>query len=735
MKKICLALFILLTVVTVRADLLFSDGLNYADGLIENDGLWYCYSPASPYQDAFVTNGLLIMNAANNDSVAAPTNGVTYTFPQVIYASFTINVSKLPSVNGGYFVDLMDNGGTNAAHVFIDTKDTVVPGTYHLGIANYATSVNTAGATNFPMDLATGVTYQVVINWDEVNGYGANLWINPSSEVDSYVYGNDTTNNSYMLTLPVTQIEFSPYGAVEAIGDVMIGISFSDVMTNVAQLPVIGVEPQGTTNYSGDNWTLYTAASGMDVTYRWLSNNVPMSDDGATIVGSTQNILNLTNMQASANYSVVASDSAGSVTSAVAVVSIITTPTPPFFTVQPQSGTNSALSPVTLTALAGGTGPIAYQWYFEPVGGSSFSPLSGATGPALSFSASYANSGSYYVTATGGNNVGSQNSAIANLVVIPPPLVSIGSMHNYIQNLNGNSGNLNGGQIFNVQGVVTTIGQVLSKTSSEFFIQDGTGGCLVYAGGFNVTNTPPVGALVNVVSPAESYYGELEMDPTTTAATNAVIILSTDNPLPATITANLGLWATNNCAVQGNYGWSNQCSLVTMTNVYLYASSSGTAVSGNFPTNGTKALYAFQNPYVSGLTIVQQPYVEIYVYTYTNAANLMNTNYFGKPIPCFCREITGAMAVYAPTQPELYPSRYADFVTNQPAPFAACLTTCNGVNHLTWPAAPGSTYTVYTATNLLGPWTPTCGMCYYPCTGIYMETNCAASRFYKVSTP
>jgi len=717
-------MFVLLTVVTVRADLLFSDGLNYSDGLIETDGLWYCYSPASPDQDAFVTNDLLILNSANHDAVAAPTNGVVYSAPQLIYASFTINVSQLPSVNGGYFVQLMDNTNNNAAHVFIDTKGTVVPGTYRLGIANFATSINTVGATNFPMDLATGVTYQVVINWDEVNGYGANLWINPSSEGDNYVYGNDTTNDAYLLTLPVTQIGFSPYGAVEAIGDVMIGTSFNDVMTNVTQLPVIGVEPQPTNFYSGNNYTLYTAASGMDVTYQWLSNNVPMSDDGVTVVGSQSNVLNLTNLQNTVNYSVVATDSAGSVTSAVAQVTVNVTPTPPFFTIQPQGQTNSLLSPVTLTALADGTGPINYQWYFEPAGGNTFGQVTGATSPIYSFTAGYPNSGSYYVTATGGD--GSYNSATVNVLVIPPPLVSIGYMHNYITNYSGNV-TVNGGQIFDVEGVVTSIGQIISKTAPEFFIQDGTGGCLVYAGGFNITNVPPVGTLVNVISPAESYYGELEMDPTTGASTNAVLVLSTNNPLPATIPLNLPVMATN---TMGTYGLAVQCSLVTLTNVYLYSSSAGAAVSGNFPTNSSKTLYAFQQPYSAG-----EPYMTIYLVTYTNAANLLNTNFWGKPIPSHVYELTGEMGIYSPTEPEIYPTRYEDFVSTPPASFSVSIAVTNGIPQLAWPAVVGSTYSVYSATNILGPWTQTFGLGYYPSVGAYTDTNGASSAFYRVSSP
>ena len=733
MKKLIVALFSLVLAATAaHAQLLFSDDLNYANGCIETDGLWFAYSPAAPAQNAFVTNDLLILApGTSEDSVAAPfTNNSGNT---LVFGSFTINVSQLPSVNGGYFaVFMQDSNNVDVAdvgHVFIDTKNTTVPGTYRLGVADFATSITTAGATNFPVDLATGITYQVVFSYDPNNSdplAGATIWVNPSSENDFNVFANDSGGSAEQTAIGtnISAIGFSPYTSA-AISDVMVGLNFTDVMTNVVQLPVIGIQPQGTSLYAGNPTTLYTAASGMDVSYQWLSNSVPLTDNGVTIIGSVSNVLVLSNLQATASYSVVATTTAGSVTSAVAVVSVNTTPTQPFFTLQPVGETNSLDSPVSLTAAANGSGIMSYQWYFEASGGSSFSPLSGQTGQTLSFTAAYANSGLYYVTATGSD--GSANSATVSVLVIPPTLVSLAYMHaNCISNLDINA-SINGGEVFNVEGVVTSIGQIESKTTAEFFIQDGTGGCLVYAGGFNPTNAPPVGALVNVISPAESYYGELEMDPTTTSPTNAVIVLSTNNPLPATIPLNLPLIATN---TMGTYGQAIQCSLVTMTNVYLYSSASGAAVSGTFPANGTKALYAFQQPYSAG-----EPYVEVYVYTYTNSANLLNTNYFNQPIPSFCYELTGAMGIYSPTQPELYPSRFADFVTTKPASFKTTVAVTNGLPTLTWPTTVGQTYSVYSATNLLGPWTQTFGLGYYPSVGSFKDTNANGAAFYQISTP
>jgi len=305
---------------------------------------------------------------------------------------------------------------------------------------------------------------------------------------------------------------------------------------------------------------------------------------------------------------------------------------------------------------------------------------------------------------------------------VPPSLVTIGFLHGFLTNTPPNNNYFPvGSTLFNVQGVVTSFGEMMSQTYSEFFIQDGTGAAVVFLNGFGNTNLAPVGALVSVTGEVEEYYGALEL---VLANPTNINVISYNNPLPATALLNVPLMATN---PMGTYGINIQCSLVTITNAYLYSSSSGAAVSGTFAVNSHTALYAFAQPYSAG-----QPYMELYVYTYTNAVNQLNTNFFGKTIPSYAYQVTGEMGIYSTTVAEVYPTRYEDFVTVTNAPFKVGLTVSNGVSQLTWPAVNGSTYSVYSATNLLGPWTQIFGG-YYP-TGIYKATNSAAAQFYKVST-
>ncbi len=738
MKKITtlITTFVILSffaAMSVRATVLFHDALNYPDGCIENDGLWYAYTPAVPKLDAMVTNHLLILNQNNSDAVAAPSNNFTITNTPpgntLVYGSFTINVSSLPSYNGGYFADFKDNTNDYVGHIFIVTKGTVVPGTYRLGIDNAATSSSASGVQYFPLDLATDITYQVVFSYDKNDSdplAGATLWVNPASDSDANVYGTDAITNSYQQNIVISQIAFSQYASqgVAAIGNVMVGTTFSDVLTQAPQVPVIGIGPQSTNIYAGNNLVFYTAASGLgQLSYQWLSNNVPLTESG-TVVGSQSNVVALLNLQNTANYSVAVANSAGSSTSAVAVVTVNTTSTPAFFTSQPYGATNTYGSTITLSALADGTGPMSYQWYFEPNGGSSFTALGSPnnSGTLSLTSVNFSESGSYYVAATGGAG-GPTNSVTVSVLVVPPSLVTIGFLHSFLTN-NPPSGNYYpvGSTLFNVQGVVTSFGEVGSLTYSDFFIQDGTGGAMVYLGAPN-TNQAPVGALVSVTGEVEEYYGQLEL----VANPTNVNVISYNNPLPAPVLLNLPLMATNPL---GAYGIGIQCSLVTLTNVYLYSSASGAAVSGTYAVNSHTALYAFQQPYSAG-----QKYMELYVYTYTNAVNQLNTNFFGKTIPNYAYQVTGEMGMYSTTAPEIYPTRFADIVTDAPAPFAVGLTVSNGVTQLTWPpGVAGSTYSVYSATNLLGPWTQTFGAGYYPA-GIYTVTNTAAAWFYRVSTP
>jgi hypothetical protein len=750
MKKLTVfALFSLLAGMSLHASLLFSDALNYPDGCIETDGLWYCYSPASPKLDAYVTNHLLILNSTNSDAVAAPTNGQGVILPlgdTIVYGSFTINCSQLPSTHGGYFSIFMDNTNDQAARIFIDSYNTVVPGTYRLGISDFATSIEDTGTTNYPMDLATGITYQVVFSFDTNNAaptVGAQLWIDPSTDdlVNNVnlVFANDQASGSDDTAILISQIGFSQYQdqGVVAIGNVNIGTEPTDFgFATIPQLPVFGVQPQSTgpTNiYLNGSISLYSAASGIDETYQWYSNSVPLVDDGVTVVGSQSAVLSLSNLQNTATYYVVVTDTAGSSTSSNAVVTVDTTPTAPYFTTEPYGATNSVGATISLTGLANGTGPISYQWFFEQTNTDTF--ISVATGTNYTFPAAYAADGLYFLQAQNGS--GTTDSTTNLVVVTPVPTVTIEYLHTLLTNdpiLDNEAYYPNGYALYNVQGVVTMFGQLVYYQGEHayclYYIQDtnaapGVGGATVFLDPGDASNNPPVGSYVDVTCEVEEYYGDLELVVEDAGTTNYVI--TNGLALPQVAPLNLALMSTN---CMGSYGIGIQDSLVTLTNVYLFTTA-GAPVSGNFGTNAETELDAYQTDSTNG------PYIEVDVYTYTNAINQFGTNLWGQPIPSFCYQLTGVTAIenFGTPYPLFYPQRYEDFVTTLPPSFKVGVAHSNSISTISWPAVPGSTYSVYGATNILGPWSQAFGLSYYPSIGSYTTTNAAATQFYKVSSP
>lgn len=769
MKKILVALLcVLFGVSGVKATVLLKDSLNYpyTNGCIEGQGQWFCYSPASPYLDALVTNNVLILNTANHDSVATPTNGFyTAANGTVTWATFTLNVNQIPSsTNGGYFCQFQATNGDNVCHIFIDTIGTTVPGTYRLGIANFATSISVSGTMNYPMDLATGVTYTVVIAYDKFVDspiVGANLWVNPTAQdiTNAYngstlniAYGTDTTSLTNLLDIDIAQIGFSPY-VDGGVSNVIAGTTYADVATT--NLPAFGIQPQSSTNYSGNSLTLYGVASGADVTYQWFSPNGPLTDDGVNVIGSTTDALLLNNISGSTagNYYVVATDAYGNfVSSSNAYITVITTPTPPFFptNVVALSSTNNLFTSTGFTNTALGTGPLYYQWYFAPTNAPTvFSPLPGQNSAAINFFLQdYTFAGNYFVIASNSVNGGSVAVGPTNSITeIAPVTASLAQLHNFeisiVQNqgasaLKGKTVYINTNNVI-VSGYVTTYGG-FGSSYTEYNIQDASGyGVEVYLGGSGNTHTPPVGSYVTVTGPVEIYDTELELAPAALSAivTNAAPVIALE---PKLANAEFNDLATN---ALGTNALLTSMSLVTFTNVYLYGTTNGGAfgtggshsgVGGIFLSNYYTVVYfTVGAPYSAANTNVMEIYQ--FAYSYPNSTNTPNNPFYNQTIPTYCYQLTGAYEAYNGGA-ELAPSRPADYVVNPPGAYSATLAVAQKKATVSWPEQTGSTYSVYSSTNLAGPWTTVAyGLTYFPTNATLTDTNYTGTKFYRVSSP
>jgi len=182
----------------------------------------------------------------------------------------------------------------------------------------------------------------------------------------------------------------------------------------VVTAPSIGTQPAALTVVAGSTATFTVTASGTaPFRYEWRRN-------GATITGSTDQVLTLSNVGAAdaGDYSVVVTNNAGSTISNNAALTISTVTPPsvvaPAISTQPVGLSVNPGQTATLAVAASGTGPLAHKWQRNG------SNVPGATGPVLTLAnVQTADAGNYTVTVT--NSAGSVTSNVAGLVVTSVP--------------------------------------------------------------------------------------------------------------------------------------------------------------------------------------------------------------------------------------------------------------------------------------------------------------------------
>ena len=172
--------------------------------------------------------------------------------------------------------------------------------------------------------------------------------------------------------------------------------------------PSITLQPQSDTVTAGGSASFTVLASGTaPLSYQWRFEN-------SSLLGQTNPTLSLTSLSTNqaGDYSVVISNAAGSITSAVATLTVIPA-TPPAITAQPQPQSVTAGASATFSVSATGTAPLNYQWHFGATA------LTGETSSTLSLNNVTTNqAGAYRVVVA--NLAGSVTSAPALLTVNLP---------------------------------------------------------------------------------------------------------------------------------------------------------------------------------------------------------------------------------------------------------------------------------------------------------------------------
>jgi Tol biopolymer transport system component len=182
-----------------------------------------------------------------------------------------------------------------------------------------------------------------------------------------------------------------------------------------AVAPTIITQPVGVTANAGTTATLAVGVDGTGpFSFQWRR-------DGANVAGATSAVLtfNTVALPNAGIFSVVVTNSAGSVTSSNAVldVSAASVPTAPAITSEPSTLIVPYRGSGVVAVGATGSGPLSYQWSKDGA------PLTGATLPVLDFNiVAEQDVGTYTVTIT--NGVGSVTSQAASIILLGAPVIT-----------------------------------------------------------------------------------------------------------------------------------------------------------------------------------------------------------------------------------------------------------------------------------------------------------------------
>ena len=174
--------------------------------------------------------------------------------------------------------------------------------------------------------------------------------------------------------------------------------------------PAITTQPLSQTVSAGSTLVLSVAATGTaPLTYEWLKDSAPVP--GAS--GSTFSRSGAQGADAG-SYTVRVSNSAGSIVSAAATITVVDSPG---IITQPVSQSVNLGSTLGLSVTATGTGPLSYQWFKDGV------LIPGATASSYSISAAQTSDAAAY-TVRVSNSAGSETSSAAIVSVINPPVIT-----------------------------------------------------------------------------------------------------------------------------------------------------------------------------------------------------------------------------------------------------------------------------------------------------------------------
>ncbi len=307
------------------------------------------------------------------------TNPITLTATAGVPAGTTISFAPSPVTPGNSSVVTLNNANTLAAASYVvtitgtatgaptQTRDITFTITAGAGPAitgqpsnqiicegaNTSFSVTSATATLFQWQLSTdgGVTYNNVSNGG--------------------VYSGATSATLNITTAPLS-LNNNRY---RAIASTLCGSSISNAaILTVNDVAVITASPQNTTVCAGTSVTLCVTVTGTNLVYQWQA-SPSCSGPWTAVTGGNSSCLTITVTVPTAFRCAVVNGCTASITSACAMVSVVTAVS---ITQQPADATVCAGANASFTVAGTGTGNI-YQWQLSTDGGNTYLNINGAT--------------------------------------------------------------------------------------------------------------------------------------------------------------------------------------------------------------------------------------------------------------------------------------------------------------------------------------------------------------------
>src|ERR1017187_162842 len=304
--------------------------------------------------------------------------------------TFTVTASSGTTMSYQWYKNASSISGATLSSYTISPVQATDAATYSVKVINAGGSVTSSGATLtvlLPPTIATqpqsqtatqglNAAFSVVARGAAPLGYQWNLNGAPLSSA---------TNSALALTnVDPTDVGSDAVAVTKAWGSVTSAVATLTVLVP----PGITTQPQSQAVVVDQNAMFSVTASGTaPFSYQWRFN-------GTALSGATSSALTLSNVQSNqaGGYTVVVTNAAGSVTSAVATLTVYV---PAGIATQPSSQTTTQGLNVAFSVVPGGTAPFSYQWLLN----GTF--LSGATNGSLALTnVDPTDAGSYTVVVT-----------------------------------------------------------------------------------------------------------------------------------------------------------------------------------------------------------------------------------------------------------------------------------------------------------------------------------------------